>query len=78
VLVIVVVGFVGIFAVASMYDLLRRQQGGDDATATYGVRWLIRHAPWIVILGVMAVWGTLMFAAGFLLCHFAGTPLFQP
>jgi hypothetical protein len=78
ILAICVAGFVAVFAVSATYDYLRQREYGDEGTATDGVRWLIRHVPWVVILGVMLTWGGLMFAAGFLLCHFAASPLFQP
>ena len=67
------VAFLAFVGLAIAYDVYLRRKGGDDATITYGVRWLGRHMPWTTHAVAFAL-GALL---GFLLAHFFAVPIVQ-
>lgn len=62
----------GAFALAILYDVLRYVRGGQDATETFGVRWLARHVP----LATHAAAFLLGLILGGLFVHFFAAPGF--
>lgn len=70
----VVLGLIVLAGVAAavVYDVVRYLRGGQDATETFGVRWLARHVPLTTHAAMFAL-GLLI---GGLAVHFFASPGF--